>query len=457
MPPTSFLPPLKQLCSISATQLSFALGCLRSLYFPPAPPPLPKKIAIPKRSALILSNQNGVSSVPDSGYASATDEQEDMDDDVIEVWECPESDEVEETDTEMLRADDFERAFVIKWLTGFIARCDMWIESVEEDEKEDDIDGIVVEVGGETETGLTTKWEFDRRTKLMEDATTILSLFSSDQDENNLSANVTRSFSFPTRVNHQINIELNDEPMSNQDHTSVGLQSWASSILLAERIASSPSTFLPPLSSFNNAGPIRILELGAGTGLLSILTAKIFQNESTTGKPIASTIIATDYHPDVLENLERNVYLNFANTLPFLLPSSSAKLDSSLPIVVNYLDWANPPSGTPLDARFDVILAADVIYHPDHARWIRNCVERYLRLPTESGGGGGIFWLMIAVRTTGRHEGLDITVDECFHEGVGDEPRLVILEKEEVDKQGSYGRADEGGYRLFKIGWSNRL
>jgi hypothetical protein len=32
-------------------------------------------------------------------------------------------------------------------------------------------------------------------------------------------------------------------------------------------------------------------------------------------------------------------------------------------------------------------------------------------------------------------------------------PELAILQKEEVERQGNIGRADESGYKLFKIGW----
>ncbi|EKM84287.1 hypothetical protein AGABI1DRAFT_12267, partial [Agaricus bisporus var. burnettii JB137-S8] len=335
-----------------------------------------------------------------------------------------------------LRADGFERAFAIKWVTGFISRL---------------------------EGGFDIKGEIAQRTKLMEDATTILSQFSTGEDEEDSSANEPRSFTFSSPSDQQITVELNDEPVSTQDHTSVGLQSWTSSILLAERIAASPFTFLPR-HLIDGAKPIRVLELGAGTGLLSIVTAKILQHESIIDKPVSNTIIATDYHPDVLENLKKNIQTNFPDPSPLPPPStSSTKSSSALPIEANYLDWANPRFDAPMDERFDVILAADVVYHPDHARWIKNCVEKYLRLPTqydsdtrigsEVSRGGGIFWLMIAVRITGRHEGLDITVDECFREGMGNGPRLVILEKKEVVKPGSYGRADEGSYRLYKIGW----
>jgi hypothetical protein len=107
---------------------------------------------------------------------------------------------------------------------------------------------------------------------------------------------------------------------------------------------------------------------------------------------------------------------------------------------------------------FTTILAADVIYHPDHARWIKGCVERLLLRPERrEEGEGGIFWLIIPLRSTGRHEGMCNTVDEIFPdlgaEGGGVEWKLAVLEREDVGKQDGLGRADESGYKLFKIGW----
>jgi len=57
---------------------------------------------------------------------------------------------------------------------------------------------------------------------------------------------------------------------------------------------------------------------------------------------------------------------------------------------------------------------------------------------------------------------MDRTVDALFahppptdeNQGAS-EPKLVILKCENVVRQGGVGRADEGAYKLFKIGWIN--
>jgi hypothetical protein len=142
-------------------------------------------------------------------------------------------------------------------------------------------------------------------------------------------------------------------------------------------------------------------------------------------------IVATDFHPDVLANLQRNVDTN----------------GDAQSILVRELDWSRPDIGVaPFDRPFDVILAADVVYEPPHASWIASCVAKLLARPA------GVLWMIIALRSGGRHEGLSSTVVEAFfHEEGG--ARLCILEQETLRRIDGHGRADEMGYELFKIGW----
>ena len=337
-----------------------------------------------------------------------------------------------DTDAELLRADPFERSFTIKWLTGFITRSDKWI------------------------TACDSECESEERSDILDQATALLSAFTTGDEETEVA--LTRTFSFPLTTScstlkkkESLQVELNDAPLSKEDHTSVGLQSWASSILLAERICLQPSLFSLAAPIDMDRKPLRILELGAGTGMLSIVAAKLLQSCNP-----APEIIATDYHPDVLDNLAKNVATNFPT--------------NSLAVTIKCLDWEVPHYNEPLDRPFDVILAADVIYHAEHGRRIKQCVEKLLARPcphtisSESNCSGGVFWLIIPVRSTGRHEGLDRTIDALFPticapeyaeliDNINSEPQLAILQKEEVGRQASVGRADEGGYKLFKIGW----
>lgn len=398
-PPTSSLPPLSRLSSYSLVQISQAVDNLRSIYCAPATPPKPV-ITLLKRSALRRPRHFiHDTSVPDSGYASADGEDEDEEDDSAQ--EVPDEPPY---DPDVLRSDMFEREFTIRWLTGFTARSDVWVY-LSDDEA-----------------------ETDARAALVDAAASLLSTFAGAEEEED----ITRTFTFPTGSGSgAVLVELNDAPLLSEDHTSVGLQSWGSSILLAERMCMHPAEFglVTPVDR-----PLRVLELGAGTGLLSIAAAKLLA--SSTRQP---SVVATDYHPSVLANLQTNIETNF--------PRSSRSSVDVLP-----LDWQTPVYEGLLDQPFDVILAADVVYHPEHARWIKSCVERLLA------PGHGVFWLIIPIRPTGRHEGMVDTVEAVFPliDSVEDRGRgeLAILTMEGLGKHTGVGRADEGGYRMYKIGWA---
>ena len=109
----------------------------------------------------------------------------------------------------------------------------------------------------------------------------------------------------------------------------------------------------------------------------------------------------------------------------------------------------------------------------DHARWIKDCVAHLLAYPTTqyiTNGSvksrpGGVFWLIIPLRSIGRHAGMGSTVDAIFprvqerERSLGDgmetlpPMELAILNAHQMGKLGGVGRADEGGYTLYEIGW----
>jgi SAM-dependent methyltransferase len=403
--PTSSLPPLRQLSFHTLDTVQKALAGLHLLYFPPLPP----KLVLNKRHTAVAWTHD--SSTPDSGYASAEGE----DDEEAQLEEEEVSRKlIGHDDIDVLRSDPFERDYAVKWLTGLIAGSDIWTaEALEE---------------GDGDT-------FEERSKVVDDAASLLSAFAGDVEPEPA---LTRDFSFP-RSGREIPVcvQLNDGALLTSDHTSVGLQSWASSIILAERICWEPSSFR--FDSLDRPG-IRILELGAGTGLLSVVASKLLPS---------AEIIATDYHPDVLSNLRLNVSTNVSG-------------QGRSPISVHSLDWSNPPTEAPFsEGSFDMIFAADVIYHSDHARWIKSCVQRYLRRNQHHKSYEPVFWLIIPLRSTGRHEGMGATVEEVFPtlDSTGDPSSdsekggLVILSKEEIARRSGVGRADERSYMLFRIGW----
>jgi len=375
LPPSSSLPPVRSLYTVTEEVIVSALYNLQALY-------------CPLRLQINLSHGKNAAPIPaqvDSGYAS-----EDED----EVAGPGEGCNTEHA-IAALRADDFERSVAVRWLTSLIGRAN--------------------ELPFECE---------DTRDRVIDDAAFILSSFS-EVASGGVEEALTRDFSFSTASSETINIRLNDAPLSGTDHTDVGLQSWGASIVFSGLMCASPERFglerLPANAS--------IIELGAGTGLIGLTAAKMLPHLSATN----ASILATDYHPLVLENLRANIATNF--------PSTSAHIDTML------LDWSSPP--TSLESSADMIFAADVVYAPEHAAWLRDCVAQLLK-------PGGLFWLVVTVRKDGKFEGIPDTAETAFRRLGGPEKNghtLEILEKTMLAKQKGVGRGDESGYMLFKIGW----
>lgn len=107
---------------------------------------------------------------------------------------------------------------------------------------------------------------------------------------------------------------------------------WPSSMVLAHYI------------SDYNTGSKRILEVGCGMALSSLLLNKQHAN-----------ITATDYHPESGVFLARNALLNEDN-----------------PIVYEQADWAD---STDKLGRFDLIIGSDLLYEEEHVALLANFIE----------------------------------------------------------------------------------
>ncbi|SGY43940.1 BQ5605_C001g00087 [Microbotryum silenes-dioicae] len=229
------------------------------------------------------------------------------------------------------------------------------------------------------------------------------------------SGSILRAVLLPTSApdspspSEPLTITLNDALPSSLNPTSVGLQSWGSSILLARMIALNPTSF------------------GIARGEMNRLDV------------VGEEVIATDYHEAVLENLRRWVtgmirafencltsfssiprLRNIASNTAAICPSSSPlnsplvrpsdshpgspllaptpNLLSNVPVVTAYkLDWSAVHSSLlfssttnsplhlppPFDRPFHTLLAADVIYGPEHALWLKSCVQQFLIQPNQ--------------------------------------------------------------------------
>jgi hypothetical protein len=379
--PSSSLPPIRRIVTLTGDEITSALRGLLALYCPLRIPPTLPRQAIKKKHIPAAATPN----VVDSGYVSRDETSQEYDLAAVEGL------------TAALRADPFERTFTTRWLTSLIVR-------VEEMDLDD-----------------------DTRSDIVDDAAFILSSFSNSADDNEEEA-LTRNFTFPAPSGADVMVTLNDAPLSGVDHTDVGLQSWGASIVLSSMKCADPERFGLSLSNVSS-----IIELGAGTGLVSLTLAKLLPEIGMRGVDIA----ATDYHTAVLDNCRANITTNF--------PSN----DGNAPVRTMLLDWSQPPPD--LRATADMLIASDVVYAPEHASWLRDCAAHLLK-------PSGTFWLMVTVRKTGKFEGIPETVEAAFMRDLcptaGDGRIFQILEKQDVEKRRGIGRGDETGYSLYRIGWA---
>ncbi|KAK7964167.1 hypothetical protein PG988_011141 [Apiospora saccharicola] len=347
------------------------LSSLQNLEAIYCPIPLSLALQSPKKEKKSRLPVAPTPPIVDSGYAS--EDENDKGENAGLVKEA----------LEELRSDVFERDFAIRWLTSFVSR----------EEQEDE--------------GISRDFSF--------------TLCSSPPSP------VTGS------CQNDISVRLTDGPLANADHTAVGLISFAASIIMSNLLCASPARF--GIEALAQKEAPRIVELGAGTGLVGLVMAHMLPH---LGVAQTVPLIATDFHPVVLENLRTNIAGNFPGV-------------AEPPVVACHLDWSAPSREAPLDLPADMLVATDVVYAPEHAVWLRDCAAQLL-------APDGVFWILNAVRITGKFEGISDTVETAFNASecpVDAEGRkLSILDIEALAKPEGLGRGDESGYKLYRIGWN---
>ncbi|KAA1189992.1 methyltransferase domain-containing protein [Pseudohalioglobus sediminis] len=111
---------------------------------------------------------------------------------------------------------------------------------------------------------------------------------------------------------------------------------WPSSLVLAHFLAD------------YNIGSKRILEVGCGMALSSLLLNKL-----------SADITATDYHPEAKAFLQRNTLLNGDKAIAF-----------------EQVDWAGDEDNL---GRFDLIVGSDLLYEDDHALLLARFIEEHAK------------------------------------------------------------------------------
>ena len=147
----------------------------------------------------------------------------------------------------------------------------------------------------------------------------------------------------------------------------LGHKTWIASYLLAKRlpllfprhfpsITVSDSLLRHNSSRIKDTRP-KILELGAGTGLVGLAVSGLFEAD----------IHLTDL-PLILPNLQYNIQQN-----------ASVVERTGSTITAGVLDWSKITTVQGEEEKYDVILAADSLYAPEHSGWVVKTVGIYLR------------------------------------------------------------------------------
>ncbi|KAG2049963.1 hypothetical protein BDR06DRAFT_960827 [Suillus hirtellus] len=405
-PPTTYLPPIAKIASFSVTQLLDALTYLQSLYYPEVRGSRRKRVQAP------VSN----------GEQKLRLRHED------------------DSELQAIRSDAFERSYSIRWLTTLIAQLEVWQDLSHS--KAFSLDDL----GTPEPTLAYTEI-------LVQQAASLLAICAGVA----AAGMITRNFVFGfIDGQRRVEAQLTDIPLDNNDYGCVGAQTWGGACVLAEMIVEDPERFgLDSSSHVLESRRLNVLELGAGTGLVSLVVMKLLDALPSFNHREVH-VVATNFHPSVLANLRSNVNANVSST--------HSQITSTHSITTHFLDWSSfstTPRPDCLSYSFDVVLGADIIYEAQHAAWIRDCLKGLVRRPSDSAISPAAFHLVIPLRPTHAFE--SNTVESVFLKACDVNPKgdadLVILSKEYItcDAYGDYTRGqgldEDVEYVYYKIGW----
>lgn len=176
---------------------------------------------------------------------------------------------------------------------------------------------------------------------------------------------LSRAFTILTSSRESFTLTLH-EPTLTSDN--LGTKTWVSSYLLSRRLHSlleaTPKLVSPTAADQRERSLQRVLELGAGTGLVGLSFAAL--------RPSASVHL-TDL-PEIVPNLAYNVTLNAE-----LLSNAQATVTTGV------LDWSVPSDPLPVkNEKYDIILAADPLYSSEHPKWLVETIDCWLSRKLDS-------------------------------------------------------------------------
>ncbi|KAH6869363.1 hypothetical protein BKA70DRAFT_1452019 [Coprinopsis sp. MPI-PUGE-AT-0042] len=475
-PPTSVLPGIKKMPTTPHDELRKSAEYVRTIYDHPVRGSRRRKTiralshatpsgdAVRKSSDGSRTSEEGEGSVAATANATGQDRGREALDD--------------------LRSDTFWRNYVIRWLTSVVA----FLNGGRGDGEEGDRGGKADQKRNRTAPRdlrwHSVGWRHLSRLHGSFSSPGLVGVVTTHPRSHNLHDRIHREVILPPsepistegKEAGMISIHLLDVPLDSQDY---------GSSLPGEGLEEKEGT---------KQRPFRILELGAGTGLVSLAITSIALSSAASRDPHNSKpgcgrrdveIVATDYYPSVLDNLEDNLQStgsgsasqdvnavaltpNHSSTVPKLALKSCPLNWSTFSSPASSSSSPSPSNDTPLDGPFDVTFGADIVYEEHHAVWIKDCLKKLLRRPLGAAGKAerddndlnAYFHLIITLRSTHTFESgtietvfrsLPQTMDGALKANGDAEMDLVILEKETIICEAEEG-GDEVVYAYYKIG-----
>lgn len=251
-----------------------------------------------------------------------------------------------------------------------------------------------------------------------------------------------RVFRFPAPLlpGGQAEIILSESQLGDDVHAT-GFTTWSSAVHLSRRLLAAPSAYFPSSSqsigSATSRSPLRILELGSGTGLAGLASIVALGSLS-----IPAHVVLSDYDDATLAALRRNLDIN--------------RTPAGVTHEVRKLAWERAGQNTFIqrEGEFDLVLGADIVYEREHPALIHAVVERLLH-------ARGVFHLLVPRRHTHTAE---LEMLESRFEARDLLPALCIVQQEDLEsdddaptqslprqrKQTSHGSTS---HRYYRIEW----
>ena len=205
-------------------------------------------------------------------------------------------------------------------------------------------------------------------------------------------------------------ISLSESQLGDDVHAT-GFTTWSSAVLLSRRLLANPSAYFPSACQSNKSAnprrPLRVLELGAGTGLAGIASILALGSMSRPAH-----VVLSDYDDNTLTTLQRNLDTNSTD-------------NTCVTHEIRKLAWEPSERSNPAqqDAQFDVLLGADIVYEREHPALIHSVAARLLDRQ-------GVFHLLIPQRHT--HTAEVDTLERLFA-GSDHSPTLCIVQQEDLE------------------------